>query len=154
MLNKISWSSFAWILVLILIAYYLYVFLVYYRKEIFSLGSINKKSVGENNTRKIPLTKDTSDIDKPSMESNKSIEDSFTVVHELLEDLKELFMHASETKMIREELIQAIRSKLKTYHLIGQTDLVEDINNHLIQEAKDKCAMELYPEDLKQIWHS
>jgi hypothetical protein len=154
MLNKISWSSFAWILVLILIAYYLYVFVVYFRKEIFSFGSINKKSVTENNTLKIPINKDTSSIDKPSMESDKSVEDSFTLVHDLLEDLKELFLNASETKMIREELIQAIRSKLKTYPLIGQTDLVEDINNHLVQEAKDKCAMELYPEDLKQIWNS
>jgi hypothetical protein len=154
MLNKISWSTFAVLLVLILTVYYLYVLIVYYRKEIFSLGAINKKSSSVNNPKTASLKSNNRQKEKSSIEPDKSGDESFTKVHELLEDLKELLLHASETKMIREELIQAIRSKLKSYPLIGETDLIEDINNHLVQEAKDKCAIELYPEDLKQIWNS
>jgi hypothetical protein len=152
MLNKITWSSFAVLLALILTVYYLYVLIVYYRKEIFSFGAINRKSLTGNNLKTVLLKSDNIQKEKSTIETGKSGDESFTVIHELLEDLKELFLHASETKMIREELIQAIRSKLKTYPLIGETDLIDDINNHLIQEAKDKCGLELYPEDLKLIW--
>jgi hypothetical protein len=152
MLNNISWSSFIWLLFPALIAYYLYVVVAFYRKEILSLGTLNKKSVDKNILNNVPSSKKPNVPDKPPVVSEISGEDSFTFVHELLEDLKELFFRASRKKMVKEELIQAIGSKLKTYPSLRETELVEDINTHLILESKEKCQVDLLPEDLKQIW--
>jgi hypothetical protein len=153
MLNKISWSSFVIILALILIMYYLYVLIVYYRKDIFSFSSINKKPITSNDLRKAPLKDKNKDMSKSDGVFDKLNDDSFTLVHELLEDLKTVFIKAAKTKMVKEELIQAISSRLKAYPSLGETDLIEDINTHLDLESKEKCNMELLPEDLKQIWN-
>jgi hypothetical protein len=153
MLNKISWSSFIWILVLAVVVYYLYVFIAYYRKDIFSFGTITKKPPELKNKNKSSINNKPSHPDNSPIEPEIPGEESFTVVHELLEDLKELFLTASKKKMVKEELIQAIGSKLKTYPSLRETELAEDINTHLILESKEKCQMDLLPEDLKQIWN-
>ena len=152
MLNKFSWSSFIWILVLAVVVYYLYVLIAYYRKDIFLFGTINKKPFEVKNKNKSSLYNKSLHDENSSMEPEITGEESFTVVHELLEDLKELFLTASKKKMVKEELIQAIGSKLKTYPSLRETDLVEDINTHLILESKEKCQLDLLPEDIKQIW--
>jgi hypothetical protein len=153
MLSKISWSSLIWILIPILAFYYGYVFIVYFRKDIFSFGVNNKKLTDSEGRHKNHLNNDTRDFTKLSKESNESNENSFTVVHELLEELKTLFINAGREKMIKEELIQAINSKLKTYPILAGTDLVEDIDTHITQEVKERCGLELLPEDLKRIWN-
>jgi hypothetical protein len=153
MLSKISWSSLIWVLIPILLFYYAYVFIVYFRKEIFSFVVINKKLTGSEGHHKNLLNKDSSHDTKTSRESGESNENSFTVVHELLEELKTLFIIAAREKMIKEELIQAINSKLKEFPSIAGTDLVEDIDTHITQEVKERCSMELLPGDLKRIWN-
>jgi DNA-binding phage protein len=154
MLHTISWSSFVLVLVVILIAYYLFMLVAYFRKDILSISLINKKSLVGNNHNDRAIKSTGNPKEKSTIQTNNSGDQIFTIVYELLADFKDLFLLASETKMIREELIQAIRSKLKAYQTISETDLVEGINNHLIMEAKNSCALDLSPEDLKLIWSS
>jgi hypothetical protein len=151
MLNKITWSSFLILLALIIIGYYLYVLIVYYRKDIFSVRSTNKKSF-EQTTRSGNSIKNKTIQREILPVTEKPADESFTLVHELLEDLKDLFLKASRTKMVKEELLQAIRTKLKTYPGIGETELQEDIKTHIVMEAKDQCGLEISPVDMKQIW--
>lgn len=151
MLNKLSWSSFASLVALMLAVYYLYIFITLYRKELFSFVSI-KNSFPIKSRNKNELAGPIKKNQESSSESGNAGDESFTIVHELLEDLKKLFSHAAKTKMVKEELTQALRSKLSIYPGITETDLVEDINHHLIEEAKDQCFIELFPEDLKRVW--
>lgn len=153
MLSKISWSSLIWILIPVLAFYYVYVIIAYFRKEIFSFGVNNKKLTGSEGHHKNLLKSETSDFTKASRESGDSNDNSITLVHELLDDLKTLFIHAAREKMIKEELIQAINSKLKTYPGLAGTDLVEDIDTHIAQEVKERCSLDLLPGDLKRIWN-
>lgn len=89
-----------------------------------------------------------------SSSSKEKSEESFTIVHELLEDLKELFASAVKTRMVKEELIQAIHGKLKSYPKLEETELAEDLNLHIKLEAKETCGIELLPEDIKKVWRS
>jgi hypothetical protein len=148
MLSKFSWSSFIWILVLLLSFYYFIVLVLYFRKDLFFLigGNRNIKSKSSNESSSMNFSNSGS-------AKNKS-DESFTVVHELLEDLKELFASAAKVKMVKEELIQAIHGKLKSYPKLEEAELSEDLNLHIKLEVRETCGIELLPEDFKQVWRS
>ncbi len=133
MLSKISWSEFIWFLVFVLATYYAAVLSLYFRKEVFALLQHGS----------------------PKILSVVSLNDeiSLSVVHDLLEDLKKVFSIAAKTKMVKEELLQAIRVKLKSYPGLQGSDLQEDISNHIKIEAKTICGITLETTELKQFWN-
>jgi hypothetical protein len=152
MLHSISWLTFIAILVLALITYYLYLLVRYYRQEFLSLLSMPIK-LGKPKSYQTHLIKnEKSQHSSQSSNFEKPNEETFTIIHELLEDLKNMFLNASKNKMVKEELIQAIGSKLKTYPSLPESDLIDDINNHLIMEIKENCQLDIFPDDLKRIW--
>ncbi len=55
--------------------------------------------------------------------------------------------------MVKEELLQAIQVKLKSYPGLQGSDLQEDISNHIKIEAKTICGISLDTSDLKQLWN-
>jgi hypothetical protein len=145
MLHNISWSTFIWMLIPILVFYYLFVISVYFLKDFLALlhgnrSLFNGQAINKN--LKIHPTQESTQVS------------SNNLIYELIEDLKKTFTAASRTHMVKEELIQAIRSNIKRYPAIGQTGLLEDINTHISQEAKENCKMELLPADLRMIWSS
>jgi cbb3-type cytochrome oxidase subunit 3 len=152
MLNNISWSSFFWMLMPMIIFYYLYVAGVYFRKDFYFLLTPHKKSEKDHRLRANVPGQEPHHTKTISPSHAETDTPSTTGVHEFIEDLKFLFAKASKTNMVKEELVQAIRSCLKKYPGIGQTGLEEEINWHITAEAKDHCRMDLLPEDLKFIW--
>ena len=154
MLSKISWSEFIWFLVLVLIPYYLFVLSIYFRKEVqafmrnpaqwhrpVSEAAALNGAEPFNTSQTVPAASSSDDI-------------SISFIHELIEDLKNLFTTASKSKMVKEELVQAILSKLKSYPHLQGSDLQEDIANHIRIEAKDKCDIELTGDDTRRFWQA
>jgi hypothetical protein len=135
MLSKISWSGFIWFLIFLLVLYYFVVVAVYFRKEVLNFM---RKPVNVPQTLAAVSTHD--DI-------------SFSAIHDLLEDLKKVFAVATKTMMVKEELLQAVRVKLKLYPGLKGSDLREDISNHIRIEAKNICEIVLDDTDLKQLWN-
>ncbi|HMC84313.1 MAG TPA: hypothetical protein VKI61_02265 [Chitinophagaceae bacterium] len=154
MLSKISWSEFIWFIVFLLIPYYLFVLAVYFKKEVLVFMRnpvLRQRSVfeGEALSEAVPFNA------PQVLSANSSSEDiSLSVIHDLMEDLKNIFSSASKTKTVKEELIQAIRSKLKSYPTLQGADLQHDISQHIKIEAKDQCGLLLDESDIRQIWQS
>jgi hypothetical protein len=153
MLGKISWSEFIWFLVFLLVPYYFVVLFLYFRKEVlafmrnpvlrrgsdFKADSLSSEAEPFNSQQTLHTVSSHDDI-------------SLSVIHDLLEDLKKVFSVASKTKMVKEELVQAIRAKLKSYPGLMGSDLQEDVSNHIRIEAKTICSIALDTVDLKQLW--
>lgn len=133
MLSKISWSEFIWFLVFLLIPYYLGVLTLYFRKE--ALAFLRNPTF----MKAEPIKQTSQDL-------------PFSVIHDLLEDLKLVFANAVMTKTVKEELVKAIHSKLKRYPALQGADLQHDISQHIKIEAKDQCGLILDESDLRQIW--
>jgi hypothetical protein len=154
MLSKISWSEFIWFTVFLMIQYYLFVLTVYFKKEILAFvrnPALRRRTVfgGAALSEEVPF------INPQTLTAASSSDDiSLSVIHELLEDLKNLFTTASKSKMVKEELVQAIRSKLKTYNYLQDSDLQEDIANHIRIEVKDRCGIDLTGDDIRRLWQS
>jgi hypothetical protein len=154
MLSKISWSEFIWFIVILVIPYYLFVLTVYFRKEVLSFirnPVLRRGSVSEGTA-----TFAAEPLNSPQTLNIASSQHdiSLSAIHDLLEDLKKLFTAASYSKMVKEELVQAIHSKLKTYPHLQDSDLQEDIANHIKIEVKDRCGLELTDDDMRRLWYS
>jgi hypothetical protein len=142
MLSKVSWYEFIWFLVFLVIPYYFFVLTVYFRKEVFSMIRNHGLKTG-------PGYETAAHVSGQEPQNELSLSD----IHDLLEDLKKLFAVASKTKMVKEELVQAIHIKLKTYPNLEESNLREDISNHIKIEAKTVCGIALDAADLKQFWN-
>ena len=154
MLSKISWSEFIWFLAYLLIPYYLCLLSFFFRKEI--LAFIHNPVLRREPVSKGAPFSEVGPLNTPQTLAAASSSDdiSISVIHELLEDLKNLFTAASKSKMVKEELVQAIHSRLKTYPHLQGSDLQEDIANHIRIEVKDRCGVELADDDLRRLWQS
>lgn len=153
MLSKITWSDFIWFIVILVIQYYLFVLTFYFRKEILSFMR-NPARRREPDSEAVTLSAaEPFHIPQILPAASSSDDISLSVIHELLEDLKKLFAAASKSKMVKAELVQAIYSKLKTYPHLQDSDLQEDINNHIRIEAKDRCGIEFTSDDIRRLWH-
>jgi hypothetical protein len=137
MLSFIPWSSFIWFLFLAVIVYYLFVSFAYFRKDILVFAKRPRN--GQQMSLNLEGSAPESDI-------------PFTQVHELLEDLKKIFFEAARMKTMKAELVQAIRGKMKIYRGISESNVREDINQHILTEVKQICGIDLEMEDLNQIW--
>jgi hypothetical protein len=147
MFHAVSWLDFLQTITLIVIPYYVLVVFCYFKKEVYNVFTFRRipSQPGFN----IKSRKDAVTL----ASTNKVDNIPFTTVHELLEELKMIFKKAVDTKMIKEELLQAIRSKLNMYPRMRETGLKDDINIHITEEAKEICNLEIFPEDLKIIWN-
>lgn len=151
MLNKISWSQFFWFLITVLILYYIYVAMTHFSKGIiqFFLKRVEKPSLSiKAQTPKQVLS--TNALSSNEMQSEKQL----SFIYDMLEDLKNLFSSASKTKIVKEELVQAIRTRLNNYAKIKDKYVLEELNQHICLEAKEQCGIDIYPEDIKRIWSS
>ncbi len=148
MFHSISWQTFFGFLALLVVVYYLYIIIAYFRKDLLALFHNKQRNTGF-------ASKPSSDrnLQNPSI-SPIQAEIPFHVIHEFMEDLKRLFAFAVKTKMVKEELIQAIHSKLEVYPQIAGTDVQHDVNVHIRDEVKEQCGIDLSPEEIKQIWAS
>jgi hypothetical protein len=147
MFSNISWSEFIWFLVFLLIPYYLVVLSLYYRKEVLAFM---RNPILRRNPEFEAETQSPEVEPFHTISSHDDI--SLSVIHDLLEDLKKIFALASKTKMVKEELLQAIRVKMKSYPGLQGSDLQEDVSNHIRIEAKTICGIVLGAADLKQLW--
>jgi hypothetical protein len=148
MLSKISWYDFIWFLVFLLVPYYLVVLSLYYRKEVlaFMRNPVLRRSQSFEAEAHSPEA-------EPLATVSSHDEISLSVIHDLLEDLKKVLAVATKTKMVKEELVQAIHVKLKSYPGLQGSDLQEDVSNHIRIETKNICGIALDTSDLKQLWN-
>jgi hypothetical protein len=134
-----------------MVLYYLYVAIVYFHKNIFSL--FRRQQEKTDFAIKTVQTTTPASPNNPSPSNELTAETQLSFIYDLLEDLKNLFASASKNKMIKEELIQAISSKLNNYPRLKDNEVSEDLNQHIRLEAKEQCNIEISPEDIKRIWH-
>ena len=144
MLSKISWSEFIWFLTILLVPHYLFVLAIYFRKEVlaFIRNPVLRRDPGfETGGHSLEAEPFNSPQTLSAVSSQDEI--SLSVIHDLLEDLKKVFVVASKTKMVKEELVQAIQTKLKSYPGLQVSDLQEDVSNHIRIETKTICGIAL-----------
>lgn len=127
MFNAISWPLLLEILLVLSGGYYGFVFLAYYRRD----GLL---------------------LIRTHFSRGQPSEPKFSEVHELVEDLKRLFALAAKTAMIKEELLQALKSQIREYPGLRDNQIREDLSEHIRIEAREICGIHFGEKELRGIW--
>jgi hypothetical protein len=129
MLEAVSWKTFLSIIFILSLLYYLSLVLLFYKKEVIRL--IRTKQV----------VTQPSDAQLPN-----------TLIHELLEDLKQLFLKASRQGYPKEELILALQVLLRNYRSLKGGALEPEISNHIRTVCSEICSISLSDLELGRLW--
>ena len=142
MLHSVSWYQFTVTMIVLLFIYYLGVIVLYYRRD---LVRSSRQGVPEDK-RALPVVNPGG---AAGTDANSIL---FSTVHELMEDLKNLFYTASKNDYPKEELMMALQVKLREYVKLQGTPFQVSVNNHIEKESKDKCAVILTQQDIRNLW--
>jgi hypothetical protein len=134
MFKSVSWSSFITTLVVLLAIYYIVIAVLYFRDDVMSLLKRKEKPAPSSS---------------PEPQNRGSM---FSSVHELMDELKELFFTAASRHYPEEELVMALQSTLKRYSNLKDTQFEAAINNDIQQSALSMCNISLDESDLKRVW--
>ncbi|MEP7374575.1 MAG: hypothetical protein ABI675_14370 [Chitinophagaceae bacterium] len=144
MLNNISWASYWYALFVLSFLYYTFILFVYYRNELVqriqSTRPVQRRKEKNQNINAAEETNyaDSNDSLKPAAQS---------LINEIVAYLQTTGGHAD-----KQGVIISLRHIIKKY--INLSDgRYRDLINEMIQSAcKDKCAIHLKDEDVKQMW--
>jgi len=133
MVNNISWGSYWSVLTVLLTVYYAYVLLKYYRSDLRlrfqpALHITKKQCHDETGEAILPVV--------------QSFSDEMTAYLE----------QASQTKAGKNEIIFALQQIAKKYSTIKDSTYQPAMNGLIVFEAKDKCAVHLSEEEIRQVW--
>jgi hypothetical protein len=172
MLNNISWSQFLSSIISLVIVYYIAIIILYYRKDVLKwsthgvfISRFNKDSAAiptelplrqkESTTHPLqaprPMSYNEFTVGEDE-HNNSNGKINYAEVHELMEDLKTIFVSSAKKKIIKQELILAIQHKLQDYHQLKGTEIENEIAQHIKNECKEKCALDLAKSELENLW--
>lgn len=146
MFSKISWYSFITTITILLVIYYIAIAILYYRNDIMRLFKDGFKKPAPGNSP------GTSELSALSEKNSKADPTLFAQVHELMDELKNIFFEADAQHFQKEELLMALQSKLKHYSNLKTTPFQIAINNHISQSASSICNTTFEESDLRQLW--
>ena len=131
MFNSISWGGYWSVLSILVVIYYLYVLLAYYRTDIRNLQTkkITRHGHHENDNEGI-----------------------LYIVQAISDEMKAYIEQAAHAGALKSEIIFAMQQIIKKYPGLKFTPHENNINNLIQSECKDKCAFFLSAEEIKQVW--
>jgi hypothetical protein len=135
MFSSVSWYDFILAILILVIFYYVVIVAVVYRKDL--LDTL-RNGLPKKDTALTPVV-----TKEPEL---------FAGVYDLLEELKQVFKKAIENKYHREELMQALSSRIKNYRQLKDTQFETAVNQHIAQTAQSDCSISLNEDDIKQLW--
>lgn len=134
MVNNISWGSYWSVLTVLLIFYYAYVLLKYYRNDL-RLRFQPAASITPIQKRK---------------ESGDG--ELLPVVQSFSDEMAAYLDQASYAKAGKNEILFALQQIAKKHLVIKDSTYQPAINSLIVLEAKEKCSVHLSEEDLRQVW--
>jgi hypothetical protein len=152
MFSFILWPQFFIIIAGFAITYYFLIAIIYYRTEIKTLLNAKPADNFKLNHHKDSQTAPLS-ISESNSSTSKDLHINGTKIHELMADLKSLFISAAKTKTIKEELIMALQMLLREYSALKELQVAEDINHNIMSECQNICSITLSEAEMKMLWN-
>lgn len=164
MLNSISWTDYLVFIVLLLIAYYLFVALKFYSFELSSLLKGKRPSVAfATETAADEVIDGSKHFQDNQVElfptynryapQAQETDDTFQKVEELTDKLKKVIEDAASNKTIKEEFILSLQLVLKKYHFLKGSPFLVAINNLIASECDKYNFIQLSADERVMLWN-
>jgi hypothetical protein len=153
MCSSVSWSGFLQAILILSAIYYSAVLILFYRNDLIAwfnnFGSAKSKTVLQKNTSSDVDETSTKDIHKKPDEKEIILQSQ---VHDLMEELKIIFIEATGDKIKKPELLLKIQKKLKEYPQIKGSGFDAEVNHQIEFESNEQCEIILSDEELNMLW--
>lgn len=164
MLNSISWTEYLVFVVLLLIAYYLFVGLKFYSFELSSLLKGKTPSVALATETAADAVIDGSENFQDNQAElfptynryaprPQETDDTFQQVEELTTELKKVIEDAASNNTIKEEFILSLQLALKKYHFLKGSPFLVAINNLIASECDKYNFIRLTADERVMLWN-
>jgi hypothetical protein len=152
MFNSITWQGYWVSLALLTLAYYLIVYLFFYRGDF-------KISIPPRRDSNCPDLSTPSPVVQPpsfGVQEKEVIDPVNTnpegVVYALMDELVAYFEEAKRAKVIKPEFLYAIRRLLLKYPSIKSTPYQASVSNVIISEAQHICSVHISEAEMAGVW--
>jgi len=145
MLSKVSWGDYTVIMGILVVSYYFYIGIRYYKKEISSL--LNGKLQKKDKTIQKEKPKNTF---KDSALSEAAFDELETVVN----DLRFAVLEKAGKQVTKQELSDLLKRRLADYKGLKKPAFRVAINNYIITNSKEICGVVFSENDLNAVWDS
>jgi hypothetical protein len=146
MFNTISWQSYWTAIAIATSGYYLFVYLVYFKRNV---GMIIQN---ENQTTK-PLLHPKEDHQPSLFEHLSNVEDNLEItVYPCMDELNAFFENCHKSKAAKSEVVFALHNILQKYPSVRTSDYRESISNVIVVQCENICSIHLSAEELNGVW--
>ena len=158
MLRGISWNNYIVVIVLLLIAWYLFVGLRYYFDDIKDLVNGKRKLQFRSLVGKLISILDANfDYQKSDKILNtqvdfETVDPVFNEVEELISKLKNAITDAIQKKLLKHEFEDRLRFLLKENQLIRNSSFRPSINEFIASECEKQESVLLTHQEVEDLW--
>lgn len=138
MFNTISWQSYWTMLAISLAIYYLFLFLVYYRKDFMT--SLSSRGMKQS------FAINPDEFQSPLPDTDEGI------VYSCMDELNAFFEEAKKRKWSKNEMIYSIQRILEKYPSIKTSGYKQSVSNVLLNQCEHICSIHLNAEELNRVW--
>jgi hypothetical protein len=142
MCSSISWEQFILTIVVIVVLYYGYVGVSYYRKD-WLYRLTGKKSPGSFLQPVVPF---------PAMPNGAAAANPLLpLVHDVVDEIRAL-LQAEGSAANKNNLLDKLRRLLQKYPTLKNTAFQPSINQLISVDTKSKCSVELWQDEISGLW--
>jgi len=146
MVNNISWGSYWSVLTIMVIIYYAYVLLVYYRDD------LRNRLAGKNGRLSAGSFQPTFSVKEMQGHHENGDDELLPVVQSFTDEMTAYLGQAAYAKAGKPEIIFALQQIAKKYEKIKNSSHQQAVNKLIQFECEDRCAVHLKEEEIKQVW--
>lgn len=161
MLNNISWQGYWTAIALLTAAYYLFIYLLYFRKDVSIIWRkrvIPREeslfpSIPSGSMHHQPGTIKPSDLFDYPEEFQRPAKNSIeSAVYACMDEVAAYLEGAKRSKCVKEEMLFALNTILRKYPSIAASEYKESLTNVLVHQCEYHCSVHLSAEDVAQVW--
>jgi len=149
MFNNISWSSYVFAIGFVVIIYYAFVLVLFYRNDLQSqlqkiIGRFNQASGSGT------LSLERNDFSNSKVFSDE--EDQNNTIQEILVNIATSIKKGAYKNFAREEILLSLKLQLQILSEPKENNLKEKINSFIIAEFKNHCSIHLSEDEIGALW--
>lgn len=149
MFSNISWQEYWTSIIVITLAYYLVIYLLYFKK---SLQLSSPKQEFNLDTSIKGESKPTLFEVENSGTGLTMNENQVHVIEACMDELNAFFDNQKKTKAVKSELMFGLYTILQKYPSLRSSDYKESLTNVIATQSENICSIHLSADDLKGVW--
>jgi hypothetical protein len=150
MINNISWASYWYAIALTLISYYLFILIVFYKRDIQYFIGGNKRQPTPDYLRSTLKQQDK--IGKESLSGIHDEEGLISAAQALNDEAIAYLEQAGLNGSIKDEIVYCLQQIIKKFPILKYTAHQPAINKLIQSECTNNCSLSLDEQDINNVW--